>query len=111
MQINKYPKWPNKVTLNPSTVDGPYIAECHPHINYTYSKFVFLHKILVFSVGRAMPATSDYTDISPMLEESEPEAHNISQAQVFGHAPPNSVARETVSVAILMLPVIYLSLS
>lgn len=52
--------------------------------------------VLCLPAGRSRPSTSDYADITPILEELEAEHHNISRAQVFEQiAPSSAAARET----------------
>ncbi|CAG9790004.1 unnamed protein product [Diatraea saccharalis] len=61
-----------------------------------------LHFATEPGAGRQIPSTSDYTDVSPVLEELEPEAHNISQAQVFERVGESSNAAREISSAILI---------
>ncbi|XP_063835416.1 hemicentin-2-like [Ostrinia nubilalis] len=93
--------------LTPSTV---YEAIVTSRNRFGWSKpSAVLHFATEPGVGRTIPSTSEYTDISPMLEESEPEAHNISQAQVFERISElsNAGARENSSVAILLSVILF----
>ncbi|KAM3968959.1 neurotrimin [Aphomia sociella] len=68
--------------LTPSTV---YEAIVTSRNRFGWSKpSAILHFATEPGFGR-IPSTSDYTDFTPILEDTEPQPHNISQAQVFEH--------------------------
>ncbi|XP_052747857.1 neurotrimin [Galleria mellonella] len=68
--------------LTPSTV---YEAIVTSRNRFGWSKpSAILHFATEPGYGRKVP-TSDYTDITPILEDTEPQPHNISQAQTFEH--------------------------
>lgn len=66
---------------------------------------MFSKKSIFISAGRTRPSTIDYSDITPILEETEPEPHNISQAQIFQrfNEESNGARESRISVAILFL--------
>lgn len=59
----------------------------------------------MISVGRTLPVT-DYTDITPTLEEPESEQpQNITQAHVFerlNEMPTSDAAREKLNVTVIL---------
>lgn len=90
--------------LTPSTV---YEAIVTSRNRFGWSKpSAVLHFATEPGAGRTLPSTSDYTDITPILEE-EPEAHNITQAHIFDRLNVSNNARETPFLAAMsILPVI-----
>ncbi|XP_049882240.1 neurotrimin isoform X7 [Pectinophora gossypiella] len=88
--------------LTPSTV---YEAIVTSRNRFGWSKqSAVLHFATEPGTGRR-PSTADYSEITPLLEEpesdSEPQAHNITQAQVFGRES-SSGARETPSLSAIL---------
>ncbi|XP_026744044.1 neurotrimin-like [Trichoplusia ni] len=89
--------------LTPSTV---YEAIVTSRNRFGWSKpSSILHFATEPGAGRTLPSTSDYTDITPILEESESEPpHNISHAQILGHVNEmSSGARETPCLAAILI--------
>ncbi|KAL0859800.1 hypothetical protein ABMA27_010144 [Loxostege sticticalis] len=95
--------------LTPSTV---YEAIVTSRNRFGWSKpSAVLHFATEPGAGRTVPSTSEYSDISPILEESEPEAHNISQAQVFERVSElSSGARENSAAILLVALILFLQL-
>ncbi|KAL4707499.1 hypothetical protein ACJJTC_000251 [Scirpophaga incertulas] len=96
--------------LTPSTVYETIVTSRN---RFGWSKpSAVLHFATEPGAGRQVPSTAIYTDITPILEELEPEVHNISQAQVFERVAEmtSSCERETLSV-ILTFTAIFLSVN
>ncbi|CAH0403733.1 unnamed protein product [Chilo suppressalis] len=96
--------------LTPSTV---YEAIVTSRNRFGWSKpSAILHFATEPGAGRQIPSTSDYSDVSPVLEELEPEVHNISQAQVFEHVSESSVgARETSTAILILVAILFFCIS
>ncbi|KAJ0170584.1 hypothetical protein K1T71_013955 [Dendrolimus kikuchii] len=95
--------------LTPSTV---YEAVVTSRNRFGWSKpSAVLHFATEPGAGRAVPSTSDYTNISPILEDLEPDmAHNISQAHIFESINLwNSGSRRTPCLAAILLIIICLN--
>lgn len=91
--------------LTPSTV---YEAIVTSRNRFGWSKpSAILHFATEPGVGRTLPSTSDYTNMSPIIEEPEPDAaNNISQAQVFERINAwNTGSREMPRLATVLLVV------
>ncbi|CAB3254622.1 unnamed protein product [Arctia plantaginis] len=89
--------------LTPSTV---YEAIVTSRNRFGWSKpSSILHFATEPGAGRTKPSTIDYSDITPILEETETEPHNMSQAQIFGrfNVESNGAREMRISVAILLL--------
>lgn len=87
--------------LTPSTV---YEAIVTSRNRFGWSKpSAILHFATEPGAGRQIPSTSDYADISPVLEELESEPHNISLVQVFERVSESSGGRREMSAAIIVL--------
>ncbi|XP_069363306.1 protein CEPU-1 isoform X3 [Maniola hyperantus] len=92
--------------LTPSTV---YEAIVTSRNRFGWSKpSAVLHFATEPGVGRTLPATSEYTDITPILEEIESqEPYNITQAHVFDRLNEvSSGARETPSCAAIFVLIV-----
>ncbi|KAJ8705983.1 hypothetical protein PYW07_010760 [Mythimna separata] len=88
--------------LTPSTV---YEAIVTSRNRFGWSKpSSILHFATEPGAGRTRPSTADYSDITPILVETEPEPYNISQAQIFERLNElSSGTRETVSMAAILV--------
>ncbi|XP_047541064.1 igLON family member 5-like [Vanessa atalanta] len=64
-----------------------------------------LHFATEPGAGRTLPSTSDYTDITQLLEEEPVQAHNITQARVFERYNDLSSAgaREKSTISVTMI--------
>ncbi|KOB71960.1 putative lachesin, partial [Operophtera brumata] len=60
--------------------------------------------------SNSRPTTSDYADITPILEEYEPQPHNITQALIFGQSDvwSNRADRGTASLLGILILSIFL---
>ncbi|KAF9407827.1 hypothetical protein HW555_012283 [Spodoptera exigua] len=88
--------------LTPSTV---YEAIVTSRNRFGWSKpSSILHFATEPGAGRTRPSTADYSEITPILVETEPEPYNISQAQVFERLNElSNGARETTSLAAILI--------
>ncbi|XP_045781230.1 neurotrimin-like [Maniola jurtina] len=92
--------------LTPSTV---YEAIVTSRNRFGWSKpSAVLHFATEPGAGRTLPATSEYTDITPILEETESqEPYNITQAHVFERLNEvSSAARGTPSCAAIFVLIV-----
>ncbi|CAH0718403.1 unnamed protein product, partial [Brenthis ino] len=94
--------------LTPSTV---YEAIVTSRNIFGWSKpSAVLHFATEPGVGRTLPSTADYTDITPVLEEELEQAHNITQAHVFERLNEMSnKARETPSLIAMFISTVILT--
>ncbi|XP_063898374.1 neurotrimin isoform X2 [Helicoverpa armigera] len=88
--------------LTPSTV---YEAIVTSRNRFGWSKpSSILHFATEPGAGRTKPSTADYSEITPILVETEPEAYNITQAQIFERLNElSSGARETMCASAILV--------